>query len=335
MSYLGIDLGGTKIELIALDDAGRECLRFRRDTPPDDYEKVIDGIGTMIREARRRLDSDIKGIGIGVPGAVDPKTSIIHNVNLPHLNGRNLRERLKETFNFDVTLENDANCFALSEAKDGAGKNANVLFAAILGTGCGAGIVINGRLMRGGHNAAGEWGRNPISYAKDDDIQGRMCNSGQKQSIGRFVSGTGFEIDYALAATKGEVITKAHEIVQRAESGDAIAATTLRKYSDRLARGLISVINVLNPDTIVLGGGMSNIDSLYETVPRDLDYYLLNPATKPKIVKNKHGDSSGVRGGGLADWESLSAYDVDTQFTDILKFDALPSKYQNDFRPGL
>ena len=288
---VGVDLGGTKIEAIALADSGEIVARERVPTPPG-YDACVDAIASVVT-AVERTSGERGTIGIGIPGAVTPSTGLVKNANSVWLIGKPLGRDLEARLGRPVRLENDANCFAISEASDGAAAGAHVVFGVILGTGVGGGIVVGGRCLDGVNLIAGEWGHNPLPWMTPDEFPGPKCYCGKLGCIEMFLSGPGFERDYALAT--GEAATS-RVLVSRAESGDAAAVAALERYHDRLARSLASVINVLDPDVIVLGGGMSNLPTLAESVLPRLPKYVFSDSVLTRVVCNKHGDSSGVRG---------------------------------------
>ncbi len=289
---LGIDLGGTKIELVALDPAHNVVLRRRVPTPRGDYPATLQAIADLVAEAERELG--MRGsLGLGTPGAVSPASGRMKNCNSTWLNGQPLRQDLERLLAREVRIANDANCFALSEAVDGAAAGAAVVFGVILGTGCGGGIVVHGRVLMGVNAIAGEWGHNPLPWPRDDERPGPACYCGRSGCIETWLSGPGMSRDH-LHHT-GEALP-ADEIARRAAAGEAACAATLARYEDRLARALAHVINVLDPEVIVLGGGLSNIARLYENVPRLWGRYVFSDRVDTRLVPPLHGDSSGVRG---------------------------------------
>jgi fructokinase len=289
---IGLDLGGTKIEIIALDHAGRELLRRRVATPKHDYHATLDAIATLVDEAERDLAA--RGtVGIGTPGAISPATGLLRNSNSTWLNGKPLLHDLMRRLDREVRIENDANCFALSEATDGAGAGHRVVFGVILGTGVGGGIVADGRVLSGPNRIAGEWGHNPLPWPTDDERPGPACYCGRSGCIETFVSGPGMQREYAQAASAA---LSSEQIVENARRGDASCETALARYEERLARALAHLINILDPDAIVLGGGMSNIPRWYETVPRLWGRWVFSDCVNTLLLRNVHGDSSGVRG---------------------------------------
>lgn len=284
-----------------LADDGRECLRARRPTPRSgdqaaDYEATLQLLADMVTDAERTLglaDSNRATVGIGTPGAVSPATGRIKNSNSLCLIGRPLREDLQRRLGRPVRLANDANCFALSEAVDGAGAGASVVFGVIIGTGVGGGVVMGGHVLNGANAIAGEWGHNPLPLPDESDLPLPRCYCGRSGCIETYLSGPGLSQDH-LRVT-GEKLDAA-AIAARAAAGNAACETTLVRYEQRLARSLGHVINLLDPDVIVLGGGLSNLDRLYENVPRLWGAYVFSDAVITKLLPNRHGDSGGVRG---------------------------------------
>lgn len=292
---LGIDLGGTKIEVAALDSDGQERLRHRVPTPQGDYEGTLRAIAGLVTdvEARLAVAPGAASVGIGTPGSLSRATGLLRGSNSVCLNGRPFKADLEALLGRTIRMSNDANCFALSEAIDGAGAGNAVVFGAILGTGVGAGIVVNGHVLDGRNAIAGEWGHNPLPWPRDDERPGQPCYCGRRGCIETFVAGPAFERDHAQA-TGHDVPTA--QIVADAAAGDAASAASLQRYEERLARALAHVINILDPDVIVLGGGMSNTDRLYDTVPSLWGPWVFSDRVDTKLLRNAHGDSSGVRG---------------------------------------
>ena len=289
---IGIDLGGTKIEGIAIDENGVECERLRVPTPKGDYDAVVNAVAKLVLDIER--DRGQKGtVGVGIPGAISPATGLVKNANTVELIGHPLDKDLSRTLGREVRVANDANCFALSEATDGAGAGGDVVFGVIIGTGVGGGIVVSGHLLTGPHAIAGEWGHNPLAWPRDDERPGHPCFCGRPGCNESFLAGPSLARDHRLATGQD---LKAPEIAARAEGGDAGAGATMKRYEDRMARALAVIINVLDPDYVVLGGGVSNIERLYREVPRLLPRYVFSDTANTPIVKAKHGDSSGVRG---------------------------------------
>jgi len=292
---LGIDLGGTKIEVVALDSDGQEMLRHRVPTPHGDYEGTLRAIAGLVADVERRLNvvPGAASVGIGAPGSLSRATGLLRGSNSVCLNGRPFKNDLEALLGRTIRMSNDANCFALSEAIDGAGAGNAVVFGVILGTGVGAGIVVNGQVLDGRNAIAGEWGHNPLPWPRDDERPGQPCYCGRRGCIETFVSGPAFERDHATV-TGHDVPTA--RIVADAAAGDAASVASLQRYEERLARALAHVINILDPDVIVLGGGMSNTDRLYATVPSLWGPWIFSDRVDTKLSRNVHGDSSGVRG---------------------------------------
>jgi fructokinase len=288
---IGIDLGGTKIEGIVLSDAGAELTRQRIDTPRA-YDAAIEAIALMVRQLEERVGARAT-VGLGIPGAVVPSTGTVKNANTVWLNGRPLGRDLEARLGQPVRLMNDANCFTLSEATDGAAAGAAVVFGVILGTGVGGGIVFDGRCHIGANLIGGEWGHNPLPWPNADELPGPPCYCGKRGCIETFVSGPGLAHDHA--SRTGETRTT-HDIAASAAFGDAQCAESLARYHDRLARGLATVVNVLDPDVVVLGGGMSNLADLPDAVAARLPAYVFSDSVRTRVVRAMHGDSSGVRG---------------------------------------
>ena len=297
LTRLGIDVGGTKIEIIALDSAGNEVLRHRTASPRGDYQRTLDTIAGLVThaEAALRIPGQAS-IGIGTPGTYSRATGLMRNCNSVWLNDRPLGADLVARLGRRVTIANDANCFALSEATDGAGAGADCVFGVILGTGVGAGVVVHGRVLEGPNGIAGEWGHNPLPWPTDDERPGPDCYCGLRGCIETFLSGPALSNDHARA-TGARMAPE--EIVDNATiSGraDTHALETLARYERRLARGLAHVINILDPDVIVLGGGLSNLDRLFERVPALWGEWVFSDRVDTRLVRHAHGDSSGVRG---------------------------------------
>ncbi|MGZ8218028.1 ROK family protein [Methylomagnum sp.] len=289
---LGIDLGGTKIELIALDPSGRELLRRRAPTPQGDYAGTLATIRDLVAFAETELGR--RGtLGIGTPGAMSRATGRLKNSNSVCLNGQPIVEDLQKLLERPVRVANDADCFALSEATDGAAAGQGVVFGVILGTGVGGGVIVHGRPLQGPNAIAGEWGHNPLPWPQPDELPGPACYCGHSGCIETFLSGPGLARDYATH--KGHELA-GPDIVARAAAGDADCEATLRRYDDRLARALAHVLNILDPDAVVLGGGLSNCARLYETVPKLWGRYVFSDRVDTLLLPPRHGDSSGVRG---------------------------------------
>ncbi len=289
---IGIDLGGTKIEGIVLDAQGQELIRQRVLTPRGDYVAILQAINTLVQSLEQQM-SVTATIGIGTPGSLSPETGVMRNANTVELNGQPLLNDLQNTLGREVRIANDANCFALSESIDGAAAGASIVFGVIVGTGTGAGVVINQQVLQGCNSIAGEWGHNPLPWPAEDELPGPACYCGRYGCIETFLSGPGMTADYA--AICGTELAPP-EIVAQALQGEQKAATVLRRYEVRMARALAHVINILDPDVIVLGGGMSNIRSLYQTVPVLWQDYIFSDVVSTRLLAPRYGDSSGVRG---------------------------------------
>jgi fructokinase len=294
---LGIDLGGTKIEIIALDDNGHTLYQTRTPTPkhPDasqQYQLILSAIKKLVDDCEAFVKQRNLPLGIGIPGAVSLKTGRIKNANTTCLIGQDFKRDLSALLNRNACIENDANCFALSEATDGAGKNSSCVFGVILGTGVGGGIVINQQVFIGANAIAGEWGHNPLPWHHKKDLPKQTCYCGQQGCIETYLSGPGFEKQSQLqlntSMTCQELFSQRHT--------NTLAGLAYELYVERLAKALASVINVLDPNIIVLGGGLSNIDSLYDDIPCKWGEYIFSDEVNTKLVKNQFGDSSGVRG---------------------------------------
>ncbi len=285
---IGIDLGGTKIEVAAMAPDGSLSLRRRIPTPSGGYEATLAAVAELARQAQREIREDAS-IGVAMPGTISPATGLVKNANSTMLNGRRLDADLAGLLGRDIRTENDANCFALSEATDGAGAGYRVVFGVILGTGCGGGIVVNGRIIEGRQRVAGEWGHNALPWPTADEVPGPACWCGRHGCLETWLSGP------ALARDGGNA-TDPRAVLGRAAAGDAGAVAALARHADRLARGLAHVVNVLDPDCIVLGGGVSNMDHLYTELPALLPRHVFSDRCDTPVLRNRHGDSSGVRG---------------------------------------
>jgi len=289
---IGIDLGGTKIEGLALSDDGRELERRRIPAPRGSYEHSIRAIVDLIAAIETAVSA--RGtVGVGIPGAISPASGLIKNANSTWLNGKPLGDDLSRALRRPVRLANDANCFALSEATDGAAAGAAVVFGVIIGTGTGGGLVVNGRLVVGANAIAGEWGHNPLPSPDDSERPGPSCYCGRSGCIETFLSGPALARDYI--ALGGEDLSAA-DVAARAERGDPRAIACLDRYERRFARAIASIINVVDPDVIVLGGGLSNITRLYDRVPALWGAHVFSDRVDTRLVRAKHGDASGVRG---------------------------------------
>ena len=292
---IGIDLGGSKIEIIALERDGSTLARRRIPTPAGDYEATVEAIAALVNAVETELRRSAT-VGVGTPGAIDAATGLLKNSNSTVLNGKPLHRDLEARIGRELKLSNDANCLALSEAIDGAGKEADVIFAAILGTGVRGGIAVNRRVIAGRNKIAGEWGHNPLPWMTADEQPRRRCCCGKQACIETFLSGPALAAEFTAVtgrAMRPEAIAKA------AETGDAEAIAAIQRYEERLGRALAHVVNVIDPDVIVLGGGLSNIAGLYASVPRLMRPYVFSEPVDLRIVPALHGDSSGVRGAAM------------------------------------
>lgn len=292
MLRFGIDLGGSKTELIALDQSGAELLRHRVPSPVGDYGATLETIVQLVRYAEGQLGRQ-GTVGIGTPGACSRVTGYLKNSNSVWLNGRPIKGDLEAALGREVRVANDANCFALSEAVDGAAAGAEVVFGVIIGTGTGGGIVVRGRVWDGPNGIAGEWGHNPLPWPEATERPGPSCYCGQQGCIETFLSGPGMAADHDRVT--GHRLT-ALAIAERAAAGDESCILTLERYADRMGRALAQVLNLLDPDVVVLGGGLSNIDCLYDLVPRIWEGYAFSDRVDTRLVRPRHGDSSGARG---------------------------------------
>jgi fructokinase len=288
---IGLDLGGTKIEAIALDGSGQEQFRRRIATPRGDYAGTLEAVAALVDDAVARVGPST--VGVGMPGVVSPATGLVKNANSTWLNGRRLAEDLAARLGQPIRLANDANCFTLSEATDGAAAGQPVVFGVIIGTGVGGGLVVGGRVITGANAIAGEWGHNPMPGPTPEEWPGPPCYCGRTGCIETFLSGPGLAGDYER--TTGERLDPS-AIVLAASAGSARASGTLDRYLHRLSRALASVINIVDPDVIVLGGGLSNIDWLYDRVPGLWGPFVFSDKVITRLVRAAHGDSSGVRG---------------------------------------
>ena len=288
----GVDLGGTKTEIVALGDDGRERLRERVATPVHSYAEVVGAIASLVQTAEARLGTP-GSVGVAIPGTLSARTGLVKNANSTVLNGRPLDRDLEKALARPLRMANDANCFALSEATDGAAAGRNVVFGIIAGTGVGGGVCVGGRLLEGPHRIAGEWGHNPLPAPRADEIPGPSCYCGRHGCIETWVSGPALARDFNRRTGRTLSVPEIH---RSAVEGDAAARETMDTFLDRFARAVASVINILDPDAIVLGGGLSNLPGLAEELARRAEAYAFMPETPPLIVKNTFGDSSGVRG---------------------------------------
>ncbi len=293
-SLIGIDLGGTKIEIAVVDPIEGVTHKDRVPTPQNSYTAILDAICSLVDKTLEQQNLERPhAIGIGIPGCLDPATKLVRGSNTVVTNGKPLQQDLQQRLGCPVHLQNDANCLAVSEAVDGAAKGFSVVFAVIIGTGCGGGIAINGNAWTGKNGIAGEWGHNPLPWPSAEEMQVAPCWCGQVGCQETWISGTAFALDHARHT--GERI-KAEQIIDKMRSGDVEAKRSFDRYINRLARALASVMNVLDPDCIVLGGGMSNIDEIYQALPIEIIRYTFTKPIATPVLKAMHGDSSGVRG---------------------------------------
>ena len=290
---IGIDLGGTKTEVIALDPQGNERLRRREATPRDDYDAIVDLVLRLVGDAERAcgVPQGSARVGVGTPGSLSRATGLLRGSNSVCLNGMPLARDLERVLARPIALANDANCFTLSEATDGAGRGTSVVFGVILGTGVGGGLVVDGRLQQGRNAIAGEWGHNPLPWPRDDERPGARCFCGQSGCIETWLSGPGLVRDYRSHG--GDTALSTQDVVAARDAGSEAA---LARYEERLARALAHVVNIVDPDVIVLGGGLSNVERWYKTVPRLWGRWIFSDQVDTQLVRHAHGDSSGVRG---------------------------------------
>jgi fructokinase len=288
---IGVDFGGTKIEAAAIAPDGGFLARTRVPNPGG-YEAAVAAVRDLVEGVEHDLGARAT-VGMGIPGSPSPRDGRIRNANSTWLNGRPFGEDLSRALGRPVRLANDANCFALSEALEGAAVGAASVFGVIVGTGCGGGVVIEGRLVEGHNGIGGEWGHTPLPWAKPDEHPGPACWCGRQGCLEKWISGVAFEDDYERATGRRPA---AHDIVDLARAGEADAAAALERYKDRLARGLAVIADVLDPEVVVLGGGMSNTDELYADLPERIGAYAFSDVYAVRVVKARHGDSSGVKG---------------------------------------
>ena len=288
---IGIDWGGTKIEIIALADDGSTLLRERIATPKNDYEACVDAVVSLVQSCEARLGG--KGsVGVGIPGTISPATGLVKNANSTWLNGQNLKGDLEAKLKREVRIQNDANCFTVSEAVDGAGTDKNVVAGIILGTGCGSGIVFDGKPLLGAQGIAGEFGHTPLPFMTAEEHPGHQCWCGRRGCLETYISGTGFSRDYQLRTGSASLLSVSDILAMNSTE----SAATYEAYCDRLARGLSTIVNLLDPNVIVLGGGMSNIEPLYQDLPKIMGVHVFSDGFTTPILRAQHGDSSGVRG---------------------------------------
>ncbi len=292
-------MGGTKIEGVALDEDNAPLVRLRAATPSGSYEAIVDTVAEVVAQvdaAASEKGPVLETVGIGHPGVVSPSTGVVKNANSTALIGKPLHLDLNARLGRPVVLRNDADCFALSESTDGAAAGATSVFGVIIGTGVGGGVVVRGRLVEGPNAIAGEWGHNPLPWPTTGELPGPPCYCGKRGCIETWVSGPGLAADH-LRATG--VSVEPPELLSLADEGDPDAVASLDRYIDRLARSLATVINVLDPEVVVLGGGLSNVSVLYDAVPRLWGRYVFSDQVTTRLVPNRHGDSSGVRGAAM------------------------------------
>jgi fructokinase len=292
MIRIGVDIGGTKIEITAIDESGAELLRRREPAPRRGYEEAIGAIAQFVLETEREVGAPCS-VGIGTPGAVSRQSGILKNAYASALNGMPVKPDLERLLGREARFANDANCFALSEATDGAAKGARVVFGVILGTGVGGGVVVDGRAIEGTNAICGEWGHNSLPWPVPGETPGPRCACGRDGCIEAFLSGPGLARDHLLATREAR---EPADIIARAESGNPSSVATFERYEERLARALASVINLLDPEIIVLGGGLSNAGRLYRDVPARWSRHVYSDTVATRLVKAAHGDASGVRG---------------------------------------
>jgi fructokinase len=289
---IGIDLGGTKIEALAIDDQGVELARHRIDTPRDDYDATIVAMVGLVRRLEKQTGRT-GTVGAGIPGSISRITGLVKNSNSTWLNGRPLDRDLAAALGREVRLANDANCFAVSEATDGAAAGKHVVFGVILGTGCGGGVAIGARVHAGPNGVAGEWGHNPLPWQRPEEYPGPACYCGKQGCMEMWVSGTGIALDYRTVTGRARTT---QEIVSEFEAGELEATAAIHRFEDRLARGLAQVINILDPDVIVIGGGVSKVEDIYREIPKKLPAYVFGGEASTPVLPAVFGDSSGVRG---------------------------------------
>ena len=295
MIRIGVDVGGTKTEIAALGADLATLYRRRQPTPAGDYDATIALVSRLVREAEDELGTQAS-VGVGAPGSPSPRSGLMRNANSTCLNGRSLKEDLERALAREIRLANDADCFALSEALDGAGRGARSVFGVILGTGVGGGIVVDGKLLAGPNAVAGEWGHNPLPWPNDGERPGPPCYCGRRGCIETYLSGPALARDHERAT--GESLAPA-DICARAAAGNAAAAASLGRYESRLARAMATVINVIDPEIVVFGGGLSNIPGLAERLPAGLRAWVFSDVVRTRFAGNAHGDASGVRGAAL------------------------------------
>jgi fructokinase len=299
---IGIDLGGTKIEALAIDDQGVELARHRIDTPREDYRATLAAMVELVHRLEKETGRT-GTVGAGIPGSISRITGLVKNSNSTWLNGRPLDRDLTSMLGREVRVANDANCFAVSEATDGAAAGRHVVFGVILGTGCGGGVAIDARVHAGPNGVGGEWGHNPLPWPKPEESPGPACYCGKRGCMEMWVSGTGIALDYKTMTGRAKTT---QEIVLEFETGDREAVAAMERFEDRLARGLAQVINILDPDVIVIGGGVSKVKHIYQELPKKLAVYVFGGEMSTPVMAAMYGDSSGVRGAAWL-WPSQRA----------------------------
>jgi fructokinase len=298
---IGIDLGGTKIEALAIDGDGAELLRYRVPTPREDYAATIAAMVELVQRIERETGA-VGTVGAGIPGSISRRTGLVKNANSTWLNGMPLDRDFAAALGREVRLANDANCLAVSEATDGAAAGKGVVFAVILGTGCGGGVALHGRVHAGINGVGGEWGHNPLPWARAEELPGPQCYCGKQGCLEMWLSGTGVARDHLAVTGKAQ---RSEEIIAACEAGDPDAIATVARWEDRLARALAHVVNILDPDVFVFGGGLSKVERLYREVPRLLPKYVFGGEAETPLLQAKYGDSSGVRGAAWL-WPNLA-----------------------------
>jgi fructokinase len=288
---IGVDLGGSKIEIAALSESGAVLLRERVPTPGD-YAATLRAIAGLVAGVEKRLAKQ-GSVGLGIPGTISPVTGLVKNANTTWLNGKPLDKDVNEALRRTVRVANDANCFVLSEATDGAAAECDVVFGIIAGTGCGGGVCIGGRVLTGAHAIAGEWGHNPLPWPRPDELPGPECYCSKRGCIETWCSGPALAADFQRRTSR---VLDAASIAAAAQNEDAQARATIEDFLDRFARAIATVVNILDPDAIVIGGGLSNLNILYSELPKRVLPYGFTLQSRVKVLKNKHGDASGVRG---------------------------------------
>ncbi|MDH5545727.1 MAG: ROK family protein [Gammaproteobacteria bacterium] len=290
--HIGIDLGGTKTEIIALDPGGETLFRKRVSSPQNSYPATIEMLANLVAECENRLHNECS-IGIGTPGSVNQLSGLLQNSNSTWLNNKPFKADLQQRLGKTIAIANDANCFTLSEATDGAAADCEVVFGVIIGTGTGGGVVVNKRVISGRNGLAGEWGHNPLPWPRSDEVPGNSCYCGKRGCIETFLSGPGISRDFQNRTGK---LSKAENIIALARQGDEVAVACMDDYYERMAKSLAHIINILDPDAIVLGGGLSNIQELYNEIPKRWHRYVFSQGFDTPLLQARFGDASGVRG---------------------------------------